>query len=204
MSSVRTSRAVSGTRRRRAAWWAALAGLLLVTAAGIGTVLGFVPVLSPLLGTAGPADLGVRYGSDQLSSAITKLDPDGDHVDITLTEAELSAYLTNLAPADLGLTDVQVRLKPGNRFVASGMTVHGGREYPALLEGRADLREGGGIEGRLDTLRLAGLRVPDSERVRVETDLRGDVERLLGGGEGFSVAVLETGDGTVRIVGRRG
>jgi hypothetical protein len=183
----------------------ALVSLLLLLATGVGTLLGVVPVLSALVGTARGTDLGVHYGPAELSSVLSKLDGEGDRVDVTLTEAELSAYLSHVADSsDFPLSEPQVKVEPGNRFMASGTTVYGGREYPVYLEGRAQALAGGTTESRLTSLRVAGLPLPESERVKVEAAIQEEIESRLRLGEGFRVALLETGDGTLRIVGRRG
>jgi hypothetical protein len=205
MSGMETAQAVRGAKPRSPGWWAALVALLLFLATIVATLFGIVPVLSSLIGTADAADLGVRYGDGELDSALSKIDGKGARVDIILTEAELSAYLTHLASSsDFTLDGLQVKVKPGNRFAASGTTAYRGREYPVYLEGKAEALPGGSPDSTLTALRVAGLPLPDSERRRVEGAIQEEIDRRLRLGDGFSLALLQTGNGTVRIVGRRG
>jgi hypothetical protein len=181
-----------------------LAFLSAVTLTGL-TMLGFVPGLSALAGTARPADLGVRYGEAELRAALFKLERDTQSVDATLSEAELSAYVAHLAEQEgADLEEVQVRIEPDNRFEATAMVSLDGREYPLYIAGTAAAAvRGGDVESRVSKLRVAGLPVPANQRQRLEAAIVEGFGERLSSVAGLELESLSTGDGTVRIRGRR-
>lgn len=182
-----------------------LLAVFALVAAGVGTLLGVIPGLSALAGRAHPEDLGIRYSTGDLASALDALADREGELEATLSEAEVSAYLVHVtATTETPFRDVQVRLQPDNRFEASGMIRYEGREYPVYLTGTAHVQGASATSSTLSALKIAGLPVPADFRERVEASIEEAVDGLLKEVTGLDVARLETSEGSLRVVGRQG
>lgn len=175
--------------------------LLLLT---LLTLLGFVPGLSSLTGSAQPRDLGVRYDGRVTKAAQSKVTPapGARLLDTALTEAEVTALANEQAAlrAD-SLRQIQVRLKPGGAFEVSALTELGGREVPFYGRGRATFSDGRLVERELAEARVGILPLPSSLRRQVEQTLVDLLEGGLRASPDFTLQSLETDRGMVRMRG---
>jgi hypothetical protein len=195
----------SPPRRRR---WplvaAAAVACVVALVVWAGVLLGVVPGLSALAGTAAPVDLGVRYGPADLAAGLENLTvtDGGASLDTTLTQAELTALANDQAQrAGVPVSRVQIRVRPQDRFEASASARVLGRDVPVYVAGRAQATDGGTVRTTLSDVRVGGLSLPGALRGRVETAVRDEVIIALTNAEGFTFEVLQTGEGSLRIRG---
>jgi len=163
-----------------------------------------VPGLSPLLGTAHPRDLGVRYSATDAQRAHQKLSPRGDgRVVALLTEAEVSALLADEAQRAGGrFGRLQVRIHPGGEFELSGTTAYRGRSLPLYARGMALVTPGAGASVELGQVALGGLPLPAALRNELQQFLRTSLDAGLDRVQGLSLDGLDSSDGQVRVVAR--
>ncbi len=191
----------------------------LVLILAVGTLLGVVPVLSAIAGTAKPKDLGVRYTEKDFKTALAKTSLklnnkiDGPvegtemiylgkvPIDATFSEAELSALLSYNHSPRFPVSQVQVRLLGGNRAEASGMVEYKGIKYPVYVSGSASLVGGKSVTGSVSALQVAGISVPTSYWPQAESYVIDLVNERLARMDGLNIEKIEISEGKAHVVG---
>lgn len=199
-------------KKRKGCLIALLVVVLLVALAVVGIVVA-------LNRASEPADVGVAYSEADFDSAVAKLGvvwpelPEGEDpeayervytgskpMDVTLTEAELSALMSyNHSASYWPIKSMQIDLN-GQGATASAVVAYGGRDWPVVASGSGGI-SGNTLDVSIASAQVAGMDVPARYLPLGESFLEGVVNARLARIPGFSVESLEFTDAGVHAIG---
>lgn len=121
-------------------------------------------------------------------------------VDVTLTEAELSALMSyNHDPSYWPIADMSVQLTGGNTASASMDVTYMGRSWPVEVAG-SGTAEGGGLGISLSSASVMGIDVP-AQYLPMGGDILEEIINPRLARAGISIQTLEVTESGVRFVG---
>lgn len=121
-------------------------------------------------------------------------------VDVTLTEAELSALMSyNHDPSYWPITNMSVQLTGGNSAAASMDVVYAGRSWPVEVAG-SGTAEGSGLGISLSSASVMGIEVP-GEYLPMGGDILEEIINPRLARAGITIEAFEVTDDGVRFVG---
>lgn len=199
-------------KKRKGCLIALLVVVLLLVLAAVGIAIA-------LNRASEPADVGVVYSEADFDSAVAKVGvvwpelPEGEDpgayervytgskpMDVTLTEAELSALMSyNHSASYWPIKSMQIDLTGGGA-TASGVVSYGGRDWPFTAAGSGGIG-GSALDVSIASATVAGMDVPAQYLPLGESFLEGVVNARLARIPGFSVESLELTDAGVHAVG---
>ncbi len=206
------------TKQRGRGWLIALI-IVVVIVLGIGTTVAAlgvwtVPVLSGVLGTDEPIDLGVVSSPEALASleqnvpleisgqevaSVDQMFSGEVAVDTQMTSEEITSFLQRFAGNNPVVSNVQVKMIEGGLEISGNL--HEYVHAPAYVKVLVDQTGPNSVNLTLVDAKLGRISIPGQYRDKVEAAAEDLINRRMAEVPGFSMDTLEYHDGYSDFVG---
>jgi hypothetical protein len=194
----------------------AVLGILAVVVLGF---MGFLPVVSDLMGTAKPKDLGVRYTEADYQSGLAKMaghsvknaeylcitcdytSKGSVPADGTFTQAEFTAQLNKMNSKKGPLKDIQVKFNADGSIETSGKITDPRLTTTVYVKGKIASFSGKNVSLSIDKIEASQIALTGDQADQVEGIVNGAVSDFFAKNPGLSVESLSIGDGTIKFKG---
>jgi len=181
--------------------------------------LGFVPVLSDLMGTSKPRDLGVSYseanyasGMDKVPGAIV-LNPEylcatcaytstgSVAVNNSFTQEEFTAMMNKRNSTVGPLRDAQFKFNADGTVEASGLLVDPRITGPVYVKGKIDYASGRSAALKLDYAEMGKIPLPEDQAKIAEQIANDTIQKTFAQNPGLSITSITIEEGKVNFNG---
>ena len=192
---------------------------IIVLAVLVLAYLGFVPILSDLMGTSKPKDLGVRYsemnyasGMDKVPNAIV-LNPEylcatcnytstgSIAVNNSFTQEEFTAMMNKRNSTVGPLRDAQFKFNADGTVEASGLLVDPRITGPIYVKGKIDSASGRSASLKLDYAEMGKIPLPSDQAKIAEDIVNETIQKTFAQNPGLSITSISLEEGKVNFNG---
>ena len=192
---------------------------IIVLAVLVLAYLGFVPILSDLMGTSKPKDLGVRYsqmdyasGMDKVPGAIV-LNPEylcatceytssgAIAVNTAFTQEEFTAMMNKRNSTVGPLRDAQFKFNADGTVEASGLLIDPRITGPIYVKGKIDSASGRNASLKLDYAEMGRLPLPSDQAKIAEDIVNETIQKTFAQNPGLNITSVSLEEGKVNFNG---
>lgn len=181
--------------------------------------LGFVPVLSDLMGTNKPKNLGVSYSETNYASGLDKvpgaivLNPEylcatcaytssgSVPVNTSFTESEFTAMINKRNSKVGPLRDAQFKFNADGTVEASGLLIDPRITGPVYVKGKIDFASGRNATLKLDTAQIGNITLPADQAKIAEQIANDTIQKTFAQNPGLSITSITIEEGKVNFNG---
>jgi hypothetical protein len=181
--------------------------------------LGFVPVLSDLMGTNKPKDLGVSYSEVNYGSGLAKvpgssvLNPEylcvtcpytssgSVAVNTSFSQEEFTAMINKRNSTVGPLRDAQFKFNADGTVEASGLLIDPRITGPVYVKGKIDFANGRSAALKLDLAQIGNIPLP-ADQAKIAQDIANDtIQKTFAQNPGLSITSITIEEGKVNFDG---
>ena len=181
--------------------------------------LGFVPIVSDLMGTNKPKDLGVSYSQTNYASGMDKvpgaivLNPEylcatceytstgSVAVNTAFTQEEFTAMMNKRNSTVGPLRDAQFKFNADGTVEASGLLIDPRITGPVYVKGRIDYANGKSAALKLDSAQIGNLELPQDQAEIAEQITNDIIQKTFAQNPGLSITSISIEEGKVNFNG---
>jgi hypothetical protein len=181
--------------------------------------LGFVPIVSDLMGTNKPKDLGVSYSQTDYASGMDKvpgaivLNPEylcatceytstgSIAVNTNFTQEEFSAMMNKRNSTVGPLRDAQFKFNADGTVEASGLIVDPRITGPVYVKGKIDYASGRSAALELDSAQIGNIQLPPDQAEIAQQIANDIIQKTFAQNPGLSITSITIEEGKVNFNG---
>ncbi|MEM0359752.1 MAG: hypothetical protein QXK06_00260 [Candidatus Diapherotrites archaeon] len=193
--------------------------LLGILAIAVLAFLGFLPVVSDLIGTAKPKDLGVRYSEADYQSGLAKMKGHSvknaeylcitcDYVskgsipaEGTFTQEEFTAQMNKMNSKKGPLKDIQVKFNADGSMEASGRITDPRLTTTVYIKGRIASYSQKSVRLSLEKIEASQVALSGEQAEQVQGIVNGAISDFFNKNPGLSIESLSIGNGSIHFKG---